>query len=109
MLNGREISNYEKGLLTGVAIGAVVGPSITLVVFCLIIAYDLGRPQIIDVGQKAISRIFALKNEKSNPNQFTDALGKLNEMDPDTIQKIFRMGAGLMGENEGVSIEDEKD
>lgn len=71
MIVGREASSYEKGLLTGVGIGAVVGPSITLVIFLLIICYDLGRPQIIEIGQRAMSRILNLDEAgEQRPSQF---------------------------------------
>jgi hypothetical protein len=67
MIAGRDISSYEKGLLTGVGIGAVVGPSITLVIFLLIICYDLGRPQLVDVGQRALNRILDITEPQVQP------------------------------------------
>jgi hypothetical protein len=87
MLNGREISNYEKGLLTGVAIGAVLGPSFTLIIFCLIICYDLGRPQLIDIGQRAFSKIIGINNDTGK--QIVDSI------DMETIQKLMKIAKTL--------------
>ena len=81
MFNGREISVYEKGLLTGAAIGAAIGPSLMLVVFCMIICYDLGRPKIIEVGQRALSRILGISEETSQ--------SILESIDPETLRKLI--------------------
>lgn len=52
----REISNFERGMLVGLPIGAIAGPSIALVIFVLIVCYDLGRPKIVDLGQNLLNK-----------------------------------------------------
>lgn len=102
MLNGREISNYEKGLLTGVAIGAVLGPSFTLIIFCLIICYDLGRPQLIEIGQRAFSKIIGINNDAGK--QIVESI------DMETIQKFMKIAKTLQNqEEEEEEIDDEGD
>lgn len=56
----REISNFERGMLIGIPIGAIGGPSIALVLFVLIVCYDLGRPRIVDVGQQMVNKYFGI-------------------------------------------------
>lgn len=97
MLNAREITNYEKGLLTGVAIGAVLGPSFTLMIFCLIICYDLGRPQLIDVSQRAFTRFLGIND---------DVFKKmLDTLDVETVNRLVRFTQSLSNE-EKTQVED---
>lgn len=60
MVVSREISNFERGMLVGIPIGAIAGPSVALVLFVLIVCYDLGRPRIVDVGQKLLDKYIGL-------------------------------------------------
>lgn len=60
MAISREISNFERGMLVGIPIGAIAGPSIALVLFVLIVCYDLGRPRIVDVGQKLMDKYLGI-------------------------------------------------
>lgn len=70
MLN-REISNFERGILVGIPIGAIAGPSIALVIFVLIVCYDLGRPKIVDIGQNLINKHLGLdlNNQTESPTE----------------------------------------
>jgi len=108
MIN-REITNYEKGLLCGIAVGSIVGPSITLVVFCLIICYDLGRPQIIDIGQRTISKLIGIKEDKKKEkgkknNQLTKSI---KNIDPNILEKILKFSAQFVSNEKEDEKEDE--
>lgn len=101
MLNGREITNYEKGLLTGVAIGAALGPSFTLIIFCLIVCYDLGRPQIIEVSQRAFTRVLGINEEVSR--KMTDNL------DVETVNRLVRFAQTLTSQGDGDKLKKDEE
>lgn len=76
MAISREISNFERGMLVGIPIGAIAGPSVALVLFVLIVCYDLGRPRIVDVGQRLIDKYIGI--DVSQPSSLFDS-GKEEE------------------------------
>lgn len=53
----REITEFQRGMITGIAIGALVGPTPMLILFSVIIAYDMGSPRLIEVVRRAINKV----------------------------------------------------
>ena len=89
----REISNFERGMLVGIPIGAIAGPSIALVIFVLIVCYDLGRPKIVDIGQNLLNKHLGLDlgSQPSTPNNsnLVDLLRNATEEERNVILDLL--------------------
>lgn len=64
----RQASDFERGLLIGAMISSLMPNTLMLMIFCMIICYDLGRPRIIEVVQKMLNRMTGIDFE-SEQNQ----------------------------------------
>jgi hypothetical protein len=86
-------------MLVGIPIGAIAGPSVALVLFVLIVCYDLGRPRIVEAGQRIVDKYLGI--DIGQPSSFfgTEAeampvggskdRGGLTEEDRDILSQLL--------------------
>ena len=108
MAISREISNFERGMLVGIPIGAIAGPSVALVLFVLIVCYDLGRPRIVEAGQRIVDKYLGIDIGQPSssffgteaeviPSGTKDRGGGLSEEDRDILSQLLSRVSSVAG------------
>lgn len=77
---GRRFEVWERGLMTGLVIGAFFGPSLIMIVLALFICYDIGRPRVVEVIGKTMERMTGVDITRPSTVQVVQAEVPINPM-----------------------------